>query len=63
MAHEYEINDLVKEDTWRMFRIIGEFVEGFDSLSRCQPAITIYGSARLKPDKKLYAVCIREYAE
>lgn len=55
MANEYEINELVKEDTWRMFRIIGEFVEGFDSLSRCQPAITIYGSARLKPDEKLYA--------
>jgi uncharacterized protein (TIGR00730 family) len=55
MAHEYEINELVKEDTWRMFRIIGEFVEGFDNLSRCQPAITIYGSARLKADNKLYA--------
>jgi uncharacterized protein (TIGR00730 family) len=55
MAHEYEINELVKEDSWRMFRIIGEFVEGFDSLSGLQPAITIYGSARLKADNKLYA--------
>jgi uncharacterized protein (TIGR00730 family) len=55
MAHEYEINELVKEDTWRMFRIIGEFVEGFDSLAGQEPAITIYGSARLKADEKLYA--------
>jgi uncharacterized protein (TIGR00730 family) len=54
MAHEYEINELVKEDTWRMFRIIGEFVEGFDSLAGQEPAITIYGSARLKVEDKLY---------
>jgi uncharacterized protein (TIGR00730 family) len=55
MASEYEINELVKEDSWRMFRIIGELVEGFDSLSGLEPAITIYGSARLKPEDKLYA--------
>jgi len=55
MAHEYEINELVKEDSWRMFRIIGELVEGFDSLSGIEPAITIYGSARLKADDGLYS--------
>jgi uncharacterized protein (TIGR00730 family) len=55
MAHEYEINEMVKEDSWRMFRIIGEFVEGFDSLSGLEPAITIYGAARLKVDDGLYA--------
>jgi uncharacterized protein (TIGR00730 family) len=55
MAHEYEINELVKEDSWRMFRIIGEFVEGFDSLAGLEPAITLYGSARLKADEELYA--------
>jgi len=55
MAREYEINELVKGDSWRMFRIIGEFVEGFDSLSGLEPAITIYGAARLKTDDELYA--------
>jgi uncharacterized protein (TIGR00730 family) len=55
MAHEYEINEFVKEDSWRMFRIIGEFVEGFDSLAGLEPAITIYGSALLKADDELYA--------
>ncbi len=55
MAHAYEINDLAKEESWRMFRIMGELVEGFDKLSGIQPAITIYGSARLSPDDKLYA--------
>lgn len=49
MADKYEINSLEKEESWRLFRIIGELVEGFDSLSNITPAVTIYGSARLKP--------------
>lgn len=55
MANGYEINDLAKEESWRMFRIIGELVEGFDRLSDIEPAVTIYGSARLRRDDKLYA--------
>jgi uncharacterized protein (TIGR00730 family) len=55
MPHEYEINDLGKEESWRMFRIIGEMVEGFDKLSGIEPAVTIYGSARLKPQEDLYS--------
>jgi len=51
----YEINELAKEESWRMFRIIGELVEGFDRLSGIEPAVTIYGSARLRPDNELYA--------
>jgi len=54
MPMDYEINDLAKEESWRMFRIIGEMVEGFDSLSDIEPAVTIYGSAVLKPDDKWY---------
>ncbi|MFC1899189.1 TIGR00730 family Rossman fold protein [Chloroflexota bacterium] len=55
MANGYEINDLVKDESWRMFRIIGEIVEGFDSLADVEPAVTIYGSARLKVTESLYA--------
>ena len=55
MTNGYEINDLAKEESWRMFRIIGELVEGFDRLSGIEPAVTIYGSARLQADDKLYA--------
>jgi len=55
MGNEYEINELAKEESWRMFRIIGELVEGFDKLSGIEPAITIYGSARLRPDDELFA--------
>lgn len=54
MAREYEINELAKEESWRMFRIIGELVEGFDELAGVEPAVTIYGSARLKVDDELY---------
>jgi uncharacterized protein (TIGR00730 family) len=54
MPNEYEINELAKEESWRMFRIMGELVEGFDTLTGIEPAVTIYGSARLKADDKLY---------
>ena len=54
MLKNYEINELGKEESWRMFRIIGELVEGFDHLADIEPAVTIYGSARLKPDNELY---------
>ena len=55
MAYGYEINELAKEESWRMFRIIGELVEGFDSLAGIEPAVTMYGSSRLRVDDKLYA--------
>ncbi|MGB2800058.1 MAG: TIGR00730 family Rossman fold protein [Dehalococcoidia bacterium] len=54
MTYEYEINELAKEESWRMFRIIGELVEGFDKLADVEPAITIYGSARIKIGDELY---------
>ncbi len=49
MPGSYEINKLEKEESWRMFRIIGELVEGFDSLAQITPAVTVFGSARSKP--------------
>jgi len=54
MPNGYEINEMVKGEAWRMFRIIGEMVEGFDRLSGIEPAVTIYGSARPKPTQKIY---------
>ncbi|MGB2583637.1 MAG: TIGR00730 family Rossman fold protein, partial [Dehalococcoidia bacterium] len=54
MPYGYEINDLAKEESWRLFRILGELVEGFDSLSGVEPAVSIYGSARIGPDDELY---------
>lgn len=54
MVYEYEINELAKEESWRMFRIIGELVEGFDKLSNLGPAVSFYGSARLRSEDKYY---------
>ncbi len=54
MSNGYEINDLAKGESWRMFRIIGELVEGFDKLADVEPAVTIYGSARVKAEDELY---------
>jgi uncharacterized protein (TIGR00730 family) len=50
--HEYLEPD--GRDTWRVFRIMAEFVEGFESLANIGPAVTIFGSARTKPDDKYY---------
>lgn len=42
-------------DPWRVLRITGEFVEGFDTLAKLGPAVTLFGSARTKPDHPHYA--------
>jgi uncharacterized protein (TIGR00730 family) len=54
MPEKYEINQLAKEESWRLFRIMGEMVEGFDTLSGIEPAVTIYGSSTMKPDAPDY---------
>jgi len=42
------------QDLWRLFRIMAEFTEGFDELASVGPAVSIFGSARVKPDDKYY---------
>lgn len=42
------------EDPWRIFKIMSEFVDGFDVLSRVGDAVTIFGSSRITPDNKYY---------
>jgi uncharacterized protein (TIGR00730 family) len=41
-------------DSWRIFRIMAEFVEGFESLASLGPAVTVFGSARTKPEDPFY---------
>ena len=38
-----------KEDPWRIFRIMAEFVDSFETLSQLGPSVTIFGSARTPP--------------
>ena len=54
------------EETWRIFRIMAEFVEGIEVMSQVGPAISIFGSARTKPEDQHYqlaADCARRVAE
>ena len=48
------IDDLKGNESWRMFRIISEFTEGFDKLTDIGFAISIFGSSRLKPSNSYY---------
>jgi len=53
-AAEVFFNDFNKEDPWRVFRIMAEFVESFEEMSSQGPLITVFGSARAKPDQPEY---------
>jgi len=51
---QYIVDDLTKDDTWRMFNILAECVEGFDVMSKVFPAVTIFGSSRAHPNSLNY---------
>ena len=48
--------DFTQKDTWRVFRIMAEFVEGFETLSRVPTAVTVFGSARARPGDPEYRI-------
>jgi len=47
-------NDIKAADSWQIFKIMSEFVEGFEKMSRIGPCVTIFGSARTKPENPYY---------
>lgn len=47
------------DETWRIFRIMAEFVEGFEVLSKVGPAVSIFGSARTNPRNKYYKLAVQ----
>jgi uncharacterized protein (TIGR00730 family) len=51
---QYLIDAITAQDTWRIFRIMAEFVEGFDELNDLPPCVTIFGSARTKENEGSY---------
>ncbi len=48
----------IKEDPWRIFRIMAEFVDSFETLSRISPAVTIFGSARMPRKDPYYKAAV-----
>lgn len=52
--HHKGWNEIKTNDSWAIFKIMGEFVEGFEKMSRIGPCVSIFGSARTKPENKYY---------
>jgi uncharacterized protein (TIGR00730 family) len=54
MEKQFLLDDFRLGESWRLFKIIGEFVDGIDTLHNLGPAVSIFGSARVKPDNPIY---------
>ena len=53
-----DTNHFIREDPWRIFRIMAEFVESFETMSKLGPAVTIFGSARTRPSDPYYRASV-----
>jgi uncharacterized protein (TIGR00730 family) len=58
-----DIIDSPVRDLWRIFRIMAEFVEGFDELATVGPAVSFFGSSRAKPKERYYQLAERTASE
>lgn len=55
--HPPQVNDtLLSRESWKIFQVMAEFVEGYERLVHIKPSVSIFGSARTKPDDKYYAL-------
>lgn len=54
MEKQFLIDDLKLGESWRLFKIMGEFVDGVEALHDLGPAVSIFGTARIKPDDPVY---------
>lgn len=55
-------DEIVTKDSWMVFKVMAEFVEGYEKMAKIGPCVSIFGSARLKPDTKYYNMAV-EIAE
>ena len=53
-----DYSKIAAEETWRVFRIMAEFVDGFEELSKVGPAVSIFGSARTQPGYAYYELAV-----
>lgn len=51
---QFLIDAMTVHDSWRLFKILAEFVDGFETLGDLYPAVSIFGSARVKPGDATY---------
>ena len=52
-------SEIKAESSWRMFKIMSEFVDGFEKMERFGPCVSIFGSARTKPGNKYYELAVK----
>ncbi len=57
--HHKGWNEIKTNDSWAIFKIMGEFVNGFEKMSKIGPCVSIFGSARTKPDHRYYKLTER----
>ncbi len=53
-ARQYVVDDLSIQESWRLFKIMSEFVDGFEELNDLGPAVSIFGSGRVQPGEPLF---------
>ena len=51
-------NEIKTHDSWSIFKIMSEFVDGFETMSKIGPCVSIFGSARIKPDNEHYQLAV-----
>ena len=49
-------NEIKSSDAWVIFKVMAEFVDGFEKLAKIGPCVSVFGSARTKPDQKYYQI-------
>ena len=63
MEKQYLVDDLSTTESWRIFRIMAELIEGFEELGKIPPAVAIFGSARSHPEDSDYQKAERTAAK
>ncbi len=58
MEKQYVVEDIRLSESWRLFKILGEFVEGVEKLHDLGPAVSIFGSARIQEDSPYYHAAV-----
>ena len=59
VERQYVVDDLSARESWRIFHIMAEFVEGFEELPEVFPAVSIFGSARTEPGTEIYETTLK----
>ncbi|MFN2261365.1 MAG: TIGR00730 family Rossman fold protein [Psychroflexus sp.] len=57
--HNKNWNEIKTNDSWALFKIMSEFVDGYERLSQIGPCVSIFGSARMKPGDEFYKLAVK----